>query len=314
MPTARWWKDFYAAERSAVGERGFDGMFERAPPLDMAAGEALIFPHVRLSTCGPQVAAVARAVVDSGCDSVLALGVLHGGGARDAGQMKLARAGDPVAAARLRRVHGPGVAGDEGAWEDEYSLDGFEALLAHAARRAGRAAPRLIARYPLLVGAHPDDLPGLDDLRRHRASGAALVATGDHVHHGAAYGTPLARRIAVDDGAATSLARRTVEASLHLLAQGHVAGFLRLAAEQASDFRDPGAVMTRLMGDPWEPRCLDVRVADYADVLGGESPCWVASVLAAMTPAEPPPPSRPVGRSAGRAAARSAGRSSGGCG
>ncbi len=294
MPSARWWKDFYEAERRAAGERGLDEMLERAPSAELREGAALVFPHVRLSTCGPQVAAVARAVIASGREIVLALGVLHGGRARDAEIVRRAREGDATARRTLRRVHGPGAAGDEGLWEDEYSLDGFAALLAHAARRAGRAMPRLVARYPFLVGDAPNDLPGSDELAELREAGVALVATADHVHHGEAYGTAPASRVTAEDPAAASLARRTAEASFHLLAQGHVAGFLRLAADHGSDFRDPGPVLARLVPQPWEARCLDVRVADYADVLG--APGWVASVLAAIEPDRAPPPSPPSGR------------------
>ena len=149
-----------------------------------------MFPHTRLETSGELAGAAALAAVRSGCDTVLALGVLHGARVQDAALVREARAGNGPARRALRRVHGPGVPGDGGRWEEEFSLDGFCALLAAAAEREGRPPPRVVRRFPFLTGENPADLPGLDGLLAVRAEGVFLVATADPIHHGVGYDTP----------------------------------------------------------------------------------------------------------------------------
>ena len=65
----------------------------------MPEGGALVFPHTRLEATGDMVAAVALAVVRSGCEEVLALGVLHGAWVEDAELVRRAREGDAEARA-----------------------------------------------------------------------------------------------------------------------------------------------------------------------------------------------------------------------
>src|SRR5438105_133172 len=74
VPSARWWKSYYARERSALN---LDALLEAATPISFPAGGALVFPHTLLTASGRQVASVARAAALTGRD-VLALGVLHG--------------------------------------------------------------------------------------------------------------------------------------------------------------------------------------------------------------------------------------------
>ncbi|MDE1928620.1 MAG: hypothetical protein KGL18_04795 [Burkholderiales bacterium] len=166
--TAIEWKRYYAAERHRLGEGALAALLDGAPPV--GRWTALVFPHTRLEASGLLVAAAARAIVESGRDEVLALGVLH-----------RSRAG---AVARSRGVHGHGLAGDAGLWRDEFSLDALRALVELQARRCGRRAPLLIERYPLLTGDDPATLSGYAELRALVDRGAAVVATADLVHHG----------------------------------------------------------------------------------------------------------------------------------
>lgn len=184
------------------------------------------------------------------------------------------------AAAAMRRVHGPGTVGDAGHWAEEFSLDGFEALLALAARRAARKAPRVLPRFPFLVGDHPAELPGLDELQKALAGGCALVATADPIHHGHGYGTPPERCLRRDDPATEAYARWSVEEGFGLLARGDLAGFLGHAAEARSDFRNAGPVLASLLGGAVKAKVLDLVLVDYSDVLGAPEPTWVAGALA----------------------------------
>lgn len=290
MLTARAWKEYYRHERSVLGEGGLAALLDRAPPVDLPAMGALVFPHTRLAASGELPAAAALAVLRSGRDEVLALGVLHGAREEDAGSVAAARAGDAAARALLRRVHGPGAPGDDGRWTEEFSLDGFSALLDLAARRAGRRPPRVIARFPFLAGENPWDLPGLEELRAHLARGAALVATADPIHHGAGYGMPPADRQDPADERTRARARASIEAGLDHLAGLDFAAFLRHAAVDRSDFRDAGPALAALLAPDRQPlsaHLLELNLVDYADALQAERPTWVAGALVRVARREP---------------------------
>jgi hypothetical protein len=285
--TARGWKAHYAAEREALGAAGLLRLLERAPAVTLPERGALVFPHTHLASSGELVAAVARAVIRSGRSEVLALGVLHGAREQDRELVHAARAGEARALGLLRGVHGPGLPGEHAA--EEFSLDGFTALVEAAARAEGRPVPRLLLRYPFLVGETPHDLPGLPELRAALERGAALVATADPIHHGAGYGTPPGERLAREDPSTAELARASVERGLELLARHDFAGFLRHAAAERSDFRDPGVVLATLLGESLEARVLALDLADYASTLEAEAPTWVAGALSLVRRAGRPP-------------------------
>lgn len=286
MKTSRQWKEFYRRERESLGEERLLHLLETATPVRVPECGALIFPHTRLDVTGDLVAAVARAVVESGREEVLALGVLHGGREEDAPLVAAARAGDPAARAALRRVHGPDVPGDRGLWAEEFSLDGFCALLDLAALNAGHSRPRVHLRYPFLVGDDPHSLPGLDELRGVIDRGAALVATADPIHHGVGYGTPVEVRRRADDIRALPLARESVERGLGFLARSDFTAFASHCTSERSDFRDAGPVLAALLsphGEPLTAHVLDLRLVDYSEVLGAAPPTWVAGGLAALS-------------------------------
>ena len=279
MKTARAWKAFYEEERASLGETGLAALFDRASSIALPADGALVFPHVKLVDGGAMVAAVARAVVRSRCEDVLAIGVLHGAREEDAPLVAEARAGDGEARALLRRVH------DESSpfVREEFSLDGFRALLAVAARLEGCRPPQIHARFPFLVGDDPSSLPGLDELRSLRERGAALVATTDPIHHGIGYGTPEGAARAGDDVATRSFGRSTIEAEFQALRDRRWADFQSLAADVRSDFRDAGPTLAMLLdGDRWRAEIVEVALSDYAAPLGAPPPTWVAAALVAL--------------------------------
>jgi len=281
LPTARWWKDFYAAERVSLGERGMESLFQS--PLSLrrrgVGGEvfpsAIIFPHTKLSASGPFTAAAANAVIESDGEVVLALGVLHLGDRRGNGS--------------LRGIHGPGAPYDKGIWREEFSLDNFEAMLETAARRAGKRMPKLIARYPFLTGEDPESLPGFDEAAALISGGAAMVATADIVHHGAGYGTPVEMRLARENPGTKEWARYEIEAQLSALARKDFSGFLSHCKIARSDFRDAGPVLAALLPSATQSSILDVTLVNYSDVLDAEEPTWVAAALAQFRQAEASP-------------------------
>jgi predicted class III extradiol MEMO1 family dioxygenase len=244
------WKAFYARERAALD---LDALLDAAPELEFPTAGALVFPHTRLTASGTLVAAVAKAVARTGQD-VLAIGVLHGG----------------TRAEELRGVHD-----ERGLAADEFSLDGFRALLA----RTGTTA-RVHARFPFLVGDRPDDLPGLGELRR-LASDSVVVATTDPIHHGVGYATAEARDETLPETQA--FARARVEEQLDALARADFGEFADLCARDRSDFRDAGPVLATLVPNAeWAIEAL--QLVDYSDVFECARPTWVAAARIRVTP------------------------------
>jgi hypothetical protein len=278
MKTALAWKRFYEAERARLGEAGIAAMLERAPDVSLPARGALVFPHTMLAASGALVAAVARAVVRAGADEVLALGVLHGAREDDAELVKRARAGDADAVATLRRVHGEGAPGDDGRWSEEFSLDAFAELVALAARREGKRAPRIVARYPFLAGEEPASMSGFEQLAR-LSERMPIVATTDPIHHGAGYGTR--ERFALAHATTRAWARERIEEQLDFLASGEWAAFARLAADVRSDFRDTGPALASLLRarGGMKSEIVDMTLVDYASALDAQDPTWVAAAL-----------------------------------
>jgi len=249
------WKRFYAAERARLGRRALEAMVERAPAIGDA--RAAIFPHTRLEVTGDYVAAAARAVIDRGADEVLAIGVLHG------------------APTPERRVHLPSEP-----TKDEFSLDAFEALLSVAADRAGRAAPRVHARYPLHVGTEPETLDGVDELAR-LAERMPVVATADPIHHGIGYGDDRTSARRADD--ATGFARESIEAQLGALAARDLAAFQAECARVRSDFRNAGPALAYVLGRGFSFEVRALALVDYAEALVAPAPTWVAGALIAAS-------------------------------
>jgi hypothetical protein len=270
------WKTFYAREREKLGDVGLAQRLDRAPELPLPPSGGLVFPHTMLSITGHLTAAVARAVVRSGADEVLALGVLHGGPRSQADVVKRARGGEQVARTGLRKIHD----GEDPFCKEEFSLDNFVVMLALAAERERKKPPRVHARYPFLVGDDPEHVPGIADVAK-LAERMPVVATTDPIHHGNGYGTAIEALRRETDEATRTWARACIETQLDLLARGQWPAFARLCAEVRSDFRDVGPVLgwlSRRSGQP-QGEVLELHLVDYAEVLGTEAPTWVAGPL-----------------------------------
>lgn len=283
MRTAKAWKAFYCAERESLGAEGLQQLIASAPAVKAPGNGAgaIVFPHTRLRMSGTLPAAAARAVVEAKCETVLALGVLHGAREEDAPLVQRARSGDIDALRHLRRVHGPGVAGDRGHWSEEFSLDNFQALVEVAANMAGLRAPKLIARYPFLTGDMPLTLSGLDELRQLLADGAMLVATTDPIHEGVGYGTDTKELLPRESDETLATARQWIQEAFSSLAQRDFRAFLDNAQAVRSDFRDVGPVMVTLLeSGKLSPRIHELILVDYHDVLECAEPTWVAAALA----------------------------------
>ncbi len=264
-PSARWWKEFYREERESLTRHHFEELFLHAPEIDLPEKGAIVFPHTRLSGSGELVAAVASAVVRSGRDTVLALGVLHG---QDRNNPE------------LRGIHGPGMRHDTEIWRDEFSLDNFEVFLSLAAELVGKPQPHLIARYPFLTGDDPHGLNGFEELRQYVENGAALVATADMIHHGVGYGTPREECKYSGDSNTHSWVKGSLETYLDLLVRHDYSAFEEMSKRLRSDFRDAGPVLSALVEESVPPVVIEeLKLVNYADVLNADDPTWVAAAL-----------------------------------
>ncbi len=262
MPTARWWKEFYAAERESLGRKGLEHFIIESPSVVPPKRGALIFPHTRLAGSGHLTAAAARAVIESGCETVLALGVLHGI-PRD-------------------RMDLTGIHFDDELTRNEFSLDNFEVLLRLAANLFSKPMPKYLPAYPVWTGAdalEPKDIPCFEHLRFLLQSGAALVATGDLVHHGIGYGTPAGLCLDIASPAAMDYSRDAIVEQFAALDARNYTKFLSLCERSHSDFRDVRPVLAALVPAPAPASILELTLVNYADVLQAVEPTWVAAAL-----------------------------------
>ena len=225
------------------------------------------------------IASVARAIIESGMDRVLAIGVLHGGREEDSHDVARARAGDETAVKALRGIHGPGAPDDRGIWTEEFSLDNFKHFVNRTAELYARRPPEIIERYPFLTGTDPLSLPGFDELRQLRDSGVLIVATADPIHHGIGYGMAAGDSLDEQDPNTITIARSWIEEAMSTLVERDYDRFLQNADRVKSDFRHSGPVLRELVAMREEIGIRDLRLVDYSDVLISEAPTWVAGAL-----------------------------------
>lgn len=283
----------FAAERRRLGRKGVAALLDEGRAFGLAPvlerGGALVFPHANLLSCGHQIAAVVEACLDTGADTVLVVGVLHAQTPRLWEARARVAAGGDLAHEPLWGLQGPGIDRDK-AWRDEFSLSNFLHLWKHATRRRRTRGPRLVLRYPFLVGDRPDRLPGVEKLET-LARDAVVVTTADPFHHGIGYGTPPERALHPQEGG-LALARERIEHGLDRLGEGDYAGYLQHCIDDRSDARDAGPLTRHLVG-PCRGAILDLTSHDTAALYEQSAPTWVATALMTLTPV-PPIPSTPA--------------------
>jgi predicted class III extradiol MEMO1 family dioxygenase len=310
------WKAYYAREWTAPGAADQVAAWVAERPDEalvdaVARGAIISFPHTALRYAGALQASVLRALYGAGVQRALALGVVHGvtvpavrvaqdGAASPAerreafdavsgGFLTSVRAADtPLGRSPLWTMsEEPGLVrrDADGMLRDEFSLDSFLALSAAFAARRGRDA---IPVLPLYIGVTRDPETGAFDvaerlaqwLRDAASPGTAIVATGDLVHCGVAYGSPLSAfgcRDAVD---AEPVLRREVESALAAALRGDLDLAYRLCAERLrNDQREMLPILAGLVAPGGGCRLLSFLLSDYAPILDVPPPCCVASAV-----------------------------------
>jgi len=272
----------YYQEPRLLGERGLERVLEEGKRYNiaetLASGGSVIFPHTFINNCGYQIAAVVHACLDSGCDQVLVLGVIH----RLTEDLKRCRVrevnGEDVSKEPLRGILGPGIERDN-CWQNEYSLFMFETLWNSEVKRRGITPPRLIKRYPHLVNCSPETLPGIDELKD-LAKDSLVVATSDFCHHGVAYGVPKSTAKSFGEEA-IRFAHEKIKSSLELLQNGFYDEYYKscLHPEAYSDSFDVSPVLRYLLG-PKKVHIEDMKIVDTSPLFEQEpTPSWVAASL-----------------------------------
>ncbi len=314
------WKPYYRREiDSPSGRRTVDELL-RSPSDDglvraVDGGAIVSFPHTALAYAGPPQARLVSALYRSGVERVIALGVLHSGSsvafraALDEGRSVEARraaleevAGGTLLPTRTAETPFGGLplvpaaeAADvpvridrRGVLVAEFSLDTFFALMRRAADLRG--VPPLPV-LPIFVGPTRDPIDGsfavaerlagwIRSIRAADGTSTAIVATGDLVHFGTAYGSQDVDR----SEARSDLERRFRGEVDRALGAALISRNWDLAHRLSGDVlrndqREILAVISGILG-PAEYRFVHFELSDYADILDVPRPCLVASSLA----------------------------------
>lgn len=192
------------------------------------------FSHTFLSVCGYQIAAAVHAILDSGSDQALVLGVLH----PMSETMMQARSkelnDEDVSNENSRGVLGPGLDPHQ-YLKHEFSLDLFKILFDAEVMRRGIKAPKLIERYPSLTNKDPSTLPGIKELQR-ISKDSVIVATDDMCHHGVGYGVSAEEAVQINDEG-YRFARSYIDQGYALLQKDRYRDYFFHWNESISDWR-----------------------------------------------------------------------------
>lgn len=277
--------DRYRRDLADLGDRTFEILDEArrwdvAPVL--AGGGVVTFAHVNVADCGKHVAAAVNGALDSGAETVLVISVLHAFTV----EMELARRdvssnGGSPASHPTWGIQGPGL-DFRSEWEGDHAMRALRHFWEAETRRRGITGRRLIERYPFLAGGSPGDLPNFDETAT-IAQDAVILATGDQVHHGIAYGTPPEDALPMEPDGLIK-AREEMRTGIALLEQGDHSGYDTHCVEVKSDDRDAAQLYSHLRG-PLSGTLLDIGASDATDIYDAPAPSWAAGGFIAFEPA-----------------------------
>lgn len=277
----------YRREHEELGVAGTLAMLERAAAFPLAdtlkAGGVLVFPHAGVRDCGHQIAACARACLDSGADRVLVISVLHAfSDAMEDARIRVSGGEDPRNE-ELWGIQGPGLNGRQ-EWRGDHALYSWRHFWRAELKRRGISdarAPQVIERYPYLAGGVPGEMPGIEELAD-IARDAVIVSTADAFHHGIGYGDAPEDAMWPDERG-LARAQQVLEEGMAILGRGDYWGYDRHCVAAKSDARDAGQVFRWLRG-PMRGRIVDLTFSDSSELYQQPAPTWVAAALMAWTP------------------------------
>lgn len=276
----------YAGELEELGDQTYS-MLDEARQWNLgptlAAGGVVTFAHVNVGDCGVHVAAAVNAALDTGADTLLAIGVLHA----FTEEMELARrdvsSGDGSPSDHdLWGIQGTDLDFRE-EWKGDHSLRALRHFWGAETRRRGKRDQRLVERYPFLAGGHPEDLPNLDETAT-IAESAVVVATGDQFHHGIAYGTLESEALAMHSGGLAA-ARESISMGIELISSQDHGGYDSHCVAAKSDDRDAAQLYSYLRG-PLNGELIELGASDTTSLYDAPAPSWAAGGFIAFSPVE----------------------------
>jgi hypothetical protein len=278
--------ELYRREHEDLGDSGTFAMLDEARQWDVSQtlgdGGVVTFAHVNVADCGLHVAAAVNGALDSGADIVLAISVLHA----FTEEMELARRdvsshGGSPSSHPTWGIQGPGLNfRDE--WQGDHAMRSLRHFWEAETRRRGITDRLLIERYPFLAGGRPGELPNIEEVAA-IANNAVIVATGDQVHHGIAYGTPDDEALDMEPEGLIA-ARRSMEAGISLVDAGDYWGYDQHCVAAKSDDRD-AAQLYRLLRGPLEGNLIDIGISDATELYNQPAPSWAAGGFIEFTKA-----------------------------
>ena len=189
----------------------------------LGSGGVVTFTHVNAGDRGPHVASAVNGALDAGADTILANQRpprLHRGD--EARRRDVSAGGGSPSDHALWGIQGPGLDfRDE--WQGDHAMQSLRHFWEAETRRRGITDRRLIERYPFLAGGNPGDLPNLEETAA-TARAAVIVAKGDQVHRGIAYGTREYEELDPEPKARAS-ARRAMQEGIGLIEAGDFWGY-----------------------------------------------------------------------------------------
>ena len=268
--------ELYRKDLEALGNQTFE-MLDEARQWDVAPvlsrGGVVTFAHVNVADCGLHVAAAVNGALDTGADTVLAISVLHAFTV----EMELARRdvssqGGSPSSHPTWGIQGPGLV-FRNEWEGDHAMRALRHFWETETTRRGVTGRRLIERYPFLAGGSPGDLPNLDETSA-IAENTVILATGDQVHHGIAYGTPSEEALQMEPDGLIK-ARDDMKTGTALLEESDHAGYDAHCVEVKSDDRDAAQLYSYLRG-PLRGSLLDIGASDATELYEAPAPSWAA--------------------------------------
>lgn len=312
------WKAYYADELRMEGARErictWLKQADRDDDIDRLLRQRAIlsFPHTAIAFSGPLQARVVAGLLRANVRRVIVLGVLHGIGVEAIQTARDASALPEDRRRAFREVCG-GFFPCADAWEtpfgavqrtlpdgckteilredvkgyliDEFSLDTFFAILQLAAEWMRIEPPEVV---PLYVGVVRHPLTGEFEvahqmghwLRQAWTDDTAIVATGDVVHYGTAYGSTL---LEAELPELVRRFRRQLAETLDmaLAARDWSAAYIASRDRLKSDQRELLPVLSALLGEGASAEILSFTLSNYAPIVDTPPPCLVASALIA---------------------------------
>lgn len=284
----------YALERESLSLDEIDDILDKGEGLlsqtdlitTLSNGGSALFPHTYISKCGDQIAAVAQACLaaceKAGKHQILLIGVLHSSLTDTLTEArKREMSGVDIIQDQCRGIFGPGLPNEE-IFSKEFSLDNFIFLLEHAAKKNGKRIPHVVIRYPNLIYGQPENLPGIEELKK-ELSESIVVATSDLCHHGTAYGLEETKAFPISQEG-YDFAYHIIRDNLRLLSGNNLLSYRNYCVNTLSDSLDVGQLLNYLLG-PLDGYIRNLRLIDVSDLFEeNPQPSWVAATLVELKP------------------------------